>query len=84
MAKVTLNVKKNKLKELMKYLNQLDYVTVEEPVPPIYSSVSESIKDDIIPKSHQKFVLDRIASAKPKNYISIAETKKRIRKAKKK
>lgn len=76
MARYTITVSDYKAVAFLKYLKQFDGAKV------VKNEVAEE-EEITIPTSHQKFVLDRIATAKPKNYISLAETKKRIGKARK-
>jgi hypothetical protein len=76
MARYTITVNDSKAAAFLKYLKEFGGAKVVK---------DELIEEEeiTIPKSHQKFVLNRIATAKPKNYISLAETKKRISKARK-
>ena len=76
MARYTITVNDNKAAAFLEFLKEFGGAKV------VKDEVIEE-EEITIPKSHQKFVLDRIASAKPKNYISLAETKKRISKARK-
>lgn len=69
-VRLNITIPDNKALAFLEFLKTIDYVKVNK---------EEEIS---VPKSHQKFVLNRIATAKPKDYISLDEFKKRIRKAK--
>ncbi len=92
MAKLTLNVKPSKLKQLLVYLNELDYVTVEEPLPSYYSkpasktdSIKKSTKDDFtVPEWHKKIVLKRLKNFNPDTAIEWKDAYKSIKKKLKK
>ena len=92
MAKLTINVKQSKLKQLLVYLNELDYVTVEEPLPSYYSkpaprtdSVKKSTKDDLtVPEWHKKIVLKRLKNFNPETAIEWKDAYKSIKKKLKK
>lgn len=70
MERISISIQPGKKQLFLEFLKTLTYVKVEK---------DEGIT---VPKSHQKFVLNRIDTAKPKDYISLGEFKKRIRKAK--
>ncbi len=75
MARYTITISDSKSAVFLKFLKELGGAKVEP---------ADTLEADVtIPKSHQKFVLDRIATSKPQNYLTLTEAKKRIKKAKK-
>lgn len=72
MTKLTITVKENKLKQLLNYLNQLDYVKVENQE-----------KDDLdIPDWHKKIVAKRLKNFKPEEAIDWKNAYKKLSKKK--
>ncbi len=47
MTKLTISVKEGKLIQLINYLNKLDYVKVDEPLPPIYSNHKKIVDEEL-------------------------------------
>ena len=65
---LNITIPDNKVAAFLEFMKTIDYIKVNK---------EEEIS---VPKIHQEFVLNRIATAKPKDYISVNEFKKRIKK----
>ncbi len=70
MTKLTISVKESKVKQLIKYLNQLDYVKVED----------ETEEDFVIPEWHKKIVAKRLKNFKPAEAIEWKDAFKKLSK----
>ena len=65
--KITLNIEESKAPFLLELLNSLDYVTIDG---------DENFE---VPEWHKEIVLERIRTAKPEDYISWDEAKKKLK-----